>query len=80
MSQRKRQLQRRRERERAHCLSKTAIPRWMKQRRLLTILTLARGFAWTTDDGHREAEDEDGSTSDTSILCTRDCDLPITIN
>ena len=29
-----------------------------------------------TDDGQRgEAEDEDGSTSDTSILCTCDRDL-----
>ena len=48
-------------------------------------INLARGLVWITDsvliwdmnnDGQRgEAEDEDGSTSDTSILCTHDCDL-----
>ena len=33
------------------------------------------------DDGQRgEAEDKDGSTSDTTILCTRDRDLQISIN
>ena len=49
--------------------------RWMKHRRLLTI-NLACGLAWITDLGHqtrtwmmREAEYEDSSTSDTSILC-----------
>ena len=45
-------------------------------------INLARGLVWITDsvliwdvddDGQRgEAEDEDGLTSDTSILCTRD--------
>ena len=52
-------------------------------------INLGRGLAWITDsvliwdvddDGQKgEAEDEDSSTSDTSILCIRDRDFLISI-
>ena len=52
-------------------------------------INFACGLTWITDpvliwdvddDGQRgEAEDKDGATSDTSILCTRDHDLLIPI-
>ena len=61
----------------------------MKRRRLLNILIwrVYCELMWiadsvliwdVNDDGQRgEAEDKDSETSDTSILCTHDCDLLI---
>ena len=66
-------------------LLQSTMLRWMKRRRLLTILIwhvdlhglLTRDV---DDDGQRgEAEDEECSMSDTSILCTHDRDFLIPI-